>query len=91
MKWIAVPTAPGEIPLFGSYIPHKSSANRSAQPRRLIYLTYNAVSQGDWREKYYADKRQAFSEYAEDGSNRDKQISKIAHFQGETVNHANLH
>ena len=45
------------------------------------------VSQGDWREKYYADKREAFSQYAKDGSNRDTQISKIAHFQGKVVNH----
>ena len=91
MAWVAVPTAPGDILLFGSYIPHKSPENRSDQPRRIIYLTYNAESQGDWREQYYADKRQAFSEYAEDDSNRDKQISKIAHFQGKTVNHAKLH
>ena len=87
MEWVAVPTDPGDILLFGSYIPHKSPANRSDQPRRIVYLTYNACSQGDWREQYYADKRQAFSTYAEDGSNRDKQISKIAHFQGKVVNH----
>ena len=88
MAWIAVPTAPGDILLFGSYIPHKSPANRSNEPRRIIYLTYNAKSQGDWREKYYDDKRQAFSQYAKDGSKRDKQISKIAHFQGKVVNNA---
>ena len=87
MDWVAVPTNPGDILLFGSYIPHKSPTNRSNQPRRIIYLTYNASSQGDWREQYYADKRQAFSHYATDGSNRDKQISKIAHFQGKSVNH----
>lgn len=87
MGWVAVPTAPGDILLFGSYIPHKSPSNRSDRPRRIIYLTYNANSQGDWREQYYADKRHAFSQYAKDGSNRDKQISKIAHFQGRSVNH----
>lgn len=87
MAWIAVPTDPGDILLFGSYIPHKSPTNRSNQPRRIVYLTYNASSQGDWREKYYADKRQAFARYATDGSNRDKQISKIAHFRGKSVNH----
>lgn len=90
MKWVAVPTDPGDILLFGSYIPHKSPANRSNEPRRIIYLTYNAKSQGDWREQYYADKRQAFTQYAKDGSKRDKQISKIAHFQGKVVNHAKL-
>ncbi|MDE0485229.1 MAG: phytanoyl-CoA dioxygenase family protein [Candidatus Poribacteria bacterium] len=87
MEWVAAPTVPGDILLFGSYIPHKSPANRSNEPRRIIYLTYNAKSQGDWREQYYADKRQAFAQYAEDDSKRDKQISKIAHFQGKSVNH----
>ena len=87
MEWIAVPTAPGDILLFGSYIPHKSPPNRSNESRRIIYLTYNAKSQGDWRERYYADKRQAFSQYANDGSKRNKQISKIAHFQGKVISH----
>ena len=87
MEWVAVPTDPGDILLFGSYIPHKSPTNRSDQPRRIVYLTYNAKSQGDWREQYYADKRQTFSAYAKDNSNRETQISKIAHFQGKVVNH----
>ncbi len=87
MTWMPVPSEPGDILLFGSYIPHKSPANSSNQPRRIIYLTYNAKSQGDWREKYYADKKQAFLQYANDGSKRDGQISKIAHFQGKVINH----
>ncbi len=91
MEWVPVPTAPGDILLFGSYIPHSSPANRSDEPRRILYLTYNAASEGDWREKYYADKRQAFLAYAADGSNREKQISKIAHFQGASIDHEQLH
>ncbi len=87
MAWTAVPTDPGDILLFSSYVPHQSSVNCSCQPRRIIYLTYNARSQGDWREQYYTDKRQTFSGYAKESSNRDKQISKIAHFQGKVVNH----
>ncbi len=90
MDWVAAPTEPGDILLFGSYIPHKSSPNRSSEPRRIIYLTYNAESQGDWHEKYYADKRQTFAQYSKEGSNRDIQISKIAHFQGKVVKHAEL-
>ncbi len=87
LEWVEVPTTPGDILLFGSYIPHKSSENASEEPRRIIYLTYNASSQGDWRQRYYADKREAFSQYAKDGLSRKKQISKIAHFQGKLVNH----
>lgn len=91
MTWTAVPTDPGDILLFGSYIPHKSPPNRSDEPRRIIYLTYNAKSQGDWRERYYADKREAFAQYREEDSNRDEQISKIAHFRGKPINHAKSH
>jgi len=31
-----------------------------AQPRRVLYITYNRASEGDWREQYYADKRKSF-------------------------------
>lgn len=85
MEWDAVPTEPGDILLFGSYIPHKSEPNRSNAPRRIIYLTYNALSQGDWREKYYEDKRHAFAQYTKASATQARQISKIAHFQGRTV------
>jgi len=89
MEWTAVPTVPGDILLFGSYIPHKSEANRSNAPRRIIYLTYNPRAQGDWRERYYQDKRQAFAQYTKAHATQARQISKIAHFQGRTVpNHA---
>ncbi len=85
MEWHAVPTEPGDILLFGSYIPHKSGSNRSNRSRRIIYLTYNALSQGNWREKYYQEKRSAFLAALNDGSDRAGQISKISHFQGRTV------
>ena len=85
MEWVEVPTEPGDILLFGSYIPHKSGENRSNQPRRIVYVTYNALSEGDWRERYYEDKRQAFSEYTKNSSTQTSQISKIGHFQGRTV------
>ena len=88
LNWVSVPTEPGDILLFGSYIPHKSPQNLTNEPRRIIYLTYNAKSQGDWREKYYADKREAFAQYASEGSDRGRQISKIAHFQGKVIKNA---
>ncbi len=85
MEWVEVPTEPGDILLFGSYIPHKSGVNRSNQPRRIIYVTYNVRSEGDWRERYYEDKRQAFLEHTKNSSTQASQISKIGHFQGRTV------
>ena len=85
MDWVAAPTQPGDILLFSSYVPHKSGENGSNLPRRIIYAVYNNLSDGDWRDKYYEDKRQAFSEFAGDESGKSGQISKIAHFQGRTV------
>ena len=56
----AVPTQPGDVIFFDSYAPHASRANFTAQPRRLLYLTYNRLSHGDHRARYYADKHAAF-------------------------------
>lgn len=56
-KWQPVEAAPGDLVFFDSYAPHKSDTNRSGAPRRLMYLTYNAASAGDFRARYYQDKR----------------------------------
>ena len=57
---VAIPTAPGDVIFFDSYVPHASKPNLSAQPRRILYLTYNLADAGDHRERYFADKRAAF-------------------------------
>lgn len=82
--WQAVPMQPGDALFFSSYAPHKSPTNSTDQPRRSLYLTYNAASEGDLREAYYQDKRRklASSLPNEDGSNR---ISTIGHFEGKPV------
>jgi hypothetical protein len=47
---------PGDIALFSGYTPHRSAPNRSEQFRRLLYLSYNALSDGgEQREKHYAE------------------------------------
>jgi ectoine hydroxylase-related dioxygenase (phytanoyl-CoA dioxygenase family) len=56
----AVPTAPGDVIFFDSYAPHLSKPNFTNLPRRLLYLTYNLASEGDWRAQYYAEKHAAF-------------------------------
>ena len=63
MEWEPVPTEPGDVLFFSSYAPHKSPPNGTDQSRRAIYLTYNALSEGDFRQQYYDDKRKAFAEY----------------------------
>jgi ectoine hydroxylase-related dioxygenase (phytanoyl-CoA dioxygenase family) len=55
-----VPTAPGDVLLFDSYVPHASAENMTGAARRILYLTYNRLSDGDQRERYYRDKFAAF-------------------------------
>lgn len=60
MDFVPVPTAPGDAIFFDSYAPHRSAPNRTDKPRRVLYITYNRGSEGDWRVQYYADKRKSF-------------------------------
>ena len=60
LTWTPLETQPGDLVLFGSFIPHRSPANRSTGPRRAAYITYNGVSQGAFRDQYYSHKRQVF-------------------------------
>lgn len=53
----AVPTQPGDIAFFDSYIPHGSQDNLSSQHRRLVFFTYNSAQYGDVRAPYHRDKR----------------------------------
>lgn len=57
---VPVPTEPGDVVFFDSYAPHGSKPNLGAGVRRVLYLTYNAASHGDHRERYFADKRANF-------------------------------
>lgn len=60
LRWQAVQAEPGDAVFFDSFIPHRSAANHSASPRRVLYLTYNKVSEGDHLTQYYADKRRSY-------------------------------
>ena len=60
MTFIPIPTKPGDIIFFDSFTPHKSASNRSKNPRRMYYATYNALSAGDNLNKYYADKHKSY-------------------------------
>ena len=47
---------PGDVAIFGGYVPHRSAPNRSNRERRLLYLSYNADSDGgDRRAAHYAE------------------------------------
>jgi hypothetical protein len=53
----AVPTRAGDVVFFDSYTPHASGPNLTADRRRVLYITYNRLSAGDHRARYFADKR----------------------------------
>ena len=60
LTWVPLETKSGDLVLFDSYIPHRSGPNQSASARRAAYVTYNAQSQGDYRDAYYRHKRDVF-------------------------------
>jgi 2-aminoethylphosphonate dioxygenase len=60
VAFIPHPTAPGDAVLFDSFVPHRSGPNLSDEPRRVLYVTYNRLADGDHRDRYYADKRKSY-------------------------------
>jgi 2-aminoethylphosphonate dioxygenase len=55
-----VPTEPGDVIFFDSFVPHASKPNLTSLARRVLYLTYNLASAGDQRSRYFADKYASF-------------------------------
>jgi len=51
---------PGDAVFFDSYAPHRSLPNKTDKSRRVLYITFNAASEGDHRKQYYADKRKNY-------------------------------
>ncbi len=55
-KGVPLELQPGDIAIFSGFTPHCSSPNKSPQWRRLLYLSYNAASDGgDQRDAHYAE------------------------------------
>jgi len=59
---------PGDVAFFGGYMPHRSAPNGSGRWRRLLYLSYNAASDGgDRRDRHYREflgwLRKKYAEY----------------------------
>ena len=46
--------------MFNSFVPHKSDNNNSENSRRIMYLTFNNKSEGDYYENYNKNKRKYF-------------------------------
>jgi ectoine hydroxylase-related dioxygenase (phytanoyl-CoA dioxygenase family) len=82
MTWQYAPIKAGQTLWFHSLTPHRSGANRSTRDRRALYPTYNALTEGDLRESYYAEKLQKFGS-AESGER--VVLSLIGDFEGRPV------
>jgi len=57
LDWHPIASTPADLVIFDSFVPHRSDINRSAKPRRAIFVTFNFASQGSPYDEYYADKR----------------------------------
>ncbi len=82
LNWQPMEMRAGDVLWFHSRTPHRSRSNRSQQARRALFLTYNAVSEGDLRSAYYADKLSRLDGHGDEGRTR---VSTIGHFLGRSV------
>lgn len=71
MAFVHCPTEPGDAIFFDSFTPHGSGPNLTGERRRLLYVTYNRASAGDYREQYYADKRRSYPQDCERDPDRE--------------------
>ena len=60
IEFTPYPMAPGDVAIFDCFVPHQSKPNKTARPRRNLYLTFNRAADGQQRERYFADKRKSF-------------------------------
>jgi ectoine hydroxylase-related dioxygenase (phytanoyl-CoA dioxygenase family) len=80
--WEPVSVPAGATLWFHSRTPHRSGPNRSSRPRRALYPTYNAASEGDRRAEYYARKADTFAAAAPGDR---ALVSLIGDFEGRPV------
>jgi len=71
MSWVPVDGKAGDVIFFDSYVPHRSDINKSQFTRRNLYLTYNPLSLGSFRQNYYDEKRRSFPQECERDPNKD--------------------
>ncbi len=60
LNYVAVPSEPGDAIFFDSFAPHRSEPNLTDKARRVLYVSYNRLSEGDHRRQYYIDKRASY-------------------------------
>ncbi|WP_038209027.1 aminotransferase class I/II-fold pyridoxal phosphate-dependent enzyme [Xenorhabdus bovienii] len=78
--WIPIQAKCGDLLIFSSFLLHMSKDNLSNKNRRCIFFTYNSISEGELRNKYFEFKRKIFPPIVErnnldDHSNWKKNLS----------------
>ncbi|HIE1059976.1 TPA: phytanoyl-CoA dioxygenase family protein [Serratia marcescens] len=61
LQWETIGAQAGDLLVFNSFIPHFSHINNSQQHRRVLYLTFNLLSEGSHYQRYYQKKWQDYS------------------------------
>lgn len=60
LVWSITETGPRDILFFDSFVPHRSFENKTENPRRIFYFTFNSSSYGDLYDRYLKKKRIEF-------------------------------
>jgi len=58
MSFEHIEAKPGDVLFFSGWIPHRSDANASPNPRRAAFITFNRAREGHLRAAYYAAKHE---------------------------------
>ena len=69
MNFVPLEHSLGDVVFFDGFTPHQSQENKSKFPRTNVYLTYNKLSDGDQRKKYFTRKRRELPPDNERGNN----------------------
>ncbi len=57
-RGVVLDLAPGDVAIFSGFTPHRSASNASNHWRRLLYLSYNRLSDGgEQRDAHYDEFR----------------------------------
>jgi hypothetical protein len=82
-EWESAELRAGQVLWFHSRTPHRSGSNNSTADRRALFPTYNALREGDLRDRYYEQKAAEFTASRKSGST--VRVSLIGDFQGRPV------
>jgi hypothetical protein len=86
LSWEPAELGPGDVLCIDGLAPHRSDANHTERPRRVLVASYASRAEGYGREQYYAARR-SHMRAASTRDGRDR-ISTLADFDGTMVHPA---